>query len=238
MLQSVLKQMYKLTFLILPVIVFTCLSGCDRQSATQATSNGKQTTTQIHDREQAEQLISDELPDWSLAVAEADSLGAFYKMSSFEFRPPADFRFIKYIPESKTYYWVGPIRTDETYPQLMVSISELPASDANSSLSTLLSDVMVAIKQRRTNWIETPAQQGKINELSFVRCSWSGEASTAARAGLSGRMMHGIVYVAVHNNQAIQIMCQDVAPDHVEPLKLAGFAALTFRVAPEKTTQP
>jgi hypothetical protein len=44
--------------------------------------------------------------------------------------------------------------------------------------------------------------------------------------------MFGTVYVGVHNRQAIQIICQDVGPDHAESLKLGNAAALSFRLKP------
>lgn len=87
-------------------------------------------------------------------------------------------------------------------------------------------------KHNRATKTQTPVEQGKINGQPFVKCSWAGIATSAARAGLSGRKMHGIVYLTIHNNDVVQIMCQDVALEHEESLKLGGCAALTFRVAP------
>jgi hypothetical protein len=50
--------------------------------------------------------------------------------------------------------------------------------------------------------------------------------------------MHGVVYLAVHDGHAIQIMCQDVAPDHDQWLKLGAAAAGTFQVAPADAVAP
>lgn len=237
--QSDISRMNRFNVLALPVLGGLCLFGCNRQSAPPSVPSGQQSAAvPTRTGEQGHHASSDELPDWYLAETDSSSLSPPYKMSPFEIRPPANFRFIKYIPESKTHYWVGPVRSDETYPQFMVIITELSARDTNASLAALLSDVMGAIKQRRTDWSETPVEQGKINGLPFVRNSWSGVASSAAREGLAGRTMHGVVYLTIHNNQAVQIMCQDVAPDHAEWLKLGGFAALTFRVIPTENTSP
>ena len=48
----------------------------------------------------------------------------------------------------------------------------------------------------------------------------------------------GIVYVTIHDNQAIQIMCQDVAPDHAKSLKQGASAATTFRAVSPQTKSP
>lgn len=73
-------------------------------------------------------------------------------MSQFEIRPPESFRFIKSIEEpithAKTYYWVGPARDDETYPQFMVIITELSARDSKTPLANLLKDMLRGIEQR------------------------------------------------------------------------------------------
>lgn len=229
--QPDISQTNRIIVLALPVLVGLCLFGCNRQSAPPSVQSGQQTAAApTRTGEQGRHASSGELPECSLAETDSGSLGSLYKMSSFEIRPPASFRFIKYSPKSKTYYWVGPVRTDETYPQFWVTITALSARDANASLAKSLSDIMGTVKRRRTDWSETPAEQGKIDGLPFIRSSWSGVASSAAREGLSGRTMHGIVYLTVHDNQAVFIMCQDVAPDHAEWLKLGGSAALTFRV--------
>lgn len=222
------------TFAALSVIVVPIL-GCARQAAPQpnsapTTAPMPQPTTAIPKTTLVTPAA--ELPEWSLAGAAAASLGDPYSMTKFEIRPPANFRFIKYSPETKTYIWVGPVRADETYPQLMVIVTPLSAQESNNSLTTSLQGVLGAIQKLRESWTSTPIEQGKINGVPFVRCSWNGVVAGGARAGLVGRKMHGVVYLAVHENSAIQIMCQDVEPDHAEGIKLGGISALSFRVVP------
>ncbi len=234
-----MSQPNRITLVALPLFVGLCLSGCNRQSAPPPTPSGAQSAAgPASTGERDRHAPSNELPDWSLTESDSTSLASPYKMSPFEIRPPTSFRFIKYITESKMYYWVGPVRKDETYPQFMVTIIGLSARDANSPLENLLKDVLGGIQQHRQEWSATPAEHGKINGLPFVRSSWSGVATSAARKGLSGRTMHGIVYLTVHENQAVQIMCQDVAPDHAEWLKQGGSAALTFRAVSAGNTSP
>ena len=205
-----------------------CLFGCNRQSASPSAATS----------EQARNDSGAELPEWSLVKSDSTSLGAPFRMSQFEIRPPANFRFVKHIAELNTYYWVGPVRKDETYPQFMIIVTCLPTDKAKTPLADLLQEVMGSIKKRRQDWSDTAAEQGKINGLRFIRSSWRGVATNAAHEGLSGREMHGIVYLAVHDNQAIQIMCQDVVPDHAESLKQGKSAVMTFRVAPPQTKSP
>jgi hypothetical protein len=177
----------------------------------------------------------EESPNWSLSKADSGSLGSPYKMSSFEIRPPASFRFKGFLPSPGTYCWDGPIRADQTGPKLfvqIVSVDESPAPDADGSLAEPLRKIMDAIKKRHTDWSQTPAEEGRINGLPFIRSSWSGSLTNAGRAGSSGTKMHGIVYLTIQENREIRISCQDVAPDHDEGLRLGGFAALTFRSAP------
>jgi hypothetical protein len=178
------------------------------------------------------------LPDWSANEAEAASLADPYQIASYQLRPPAEFRFIKHIPASNTWYWAGPARADETYPQLLVTIHKLPPGQENASLAQCLLDTISGIKKHRTDWNQTPAEEGLIHGLRFIRSSWSGTAAAGARAGLAGRTMHGVVYLAVHEGQAIQIMCQDVAPEHDPWLKLGAATAATFQAASADAAAP
>ncbi len=219
------------------------LFGCSRQSPPsqspppQSPSAPQPAAAANPAREPVRGAPSEQLPNWSLGESDSESLGAPYKLSQFEIRPPASFRFIKSFDEPKThsttYYWVGPVREDETYPQFIVTITASSARDSNAPLANVFEDVLRGIQRRRQDWSATPPESGRINGLTFLRGSWSGVATGAAREGLAGRAMHGILYVTVHNNQAVQIMCQDVAPDHAPWLKQGATAALSFRVATE-----
>lgn len=229
----------KFVFVALPLACGMSLFGCSTQSVPPAASSPPPTASvPTHTGEHDRDVSKDQLPDWSLSESDSNSLGSPYNVSPFEIRPPATFRFIKYVAEAKTHYWVGPVRADKTYPQLMVTITALSARDTNAPLANLLKDVLSGIQKHRQEWSATPAEHGKINGLSFVRSSWSGVATSAARDGLSGRAMHGVVYLSVYDNQAVQIMCQDVAPDHAEWLKQGSTAAMSFRVAATPSASP
>src|SRR5262249_20216013 len=151
-----ISQANGFVFLALLVLVGSSLFGCNRQPGPPSTRSERQDgATPTRTDEQNGLASNDEVRDWSLSEADSGSLGAPYKMSSFEIRPPASFRFIQHATEAKTYYWVGPIRADETYPQLIVLITELPAREARFPLKTLLSDSLEGIRGRRTDWSET-----------------------------------------------------------------------------------
>lgn len=234
-----IRRMNRMIVLSLPALAALSLFSCSRPAAHTSVPSGTQAAVaSTGNAVQARPITNAELPDWSLSQADSSSLGSPYKTSSFEIHRPANFRFIKYLPEENSFYWIGPVRADETYPQFFVTITELSGPGANASLAESLSEIMVAVKKRRTDWSETPAEQGKINGQPFIRSSWSGVASSVARKGLSGRAMHGTVYLTVHRNKAVQIMCQDVAPDHGECLRLGGLAASTFRFVPAENAAP
>jgi hypothetical protein len=225
-----------------------CMFGCSGQSQPAQSQpaqspSGRQSATAPNVPGDADRVApSEQLPDWSLGESDFQSLGSPYKMAQFEICPPASFRFIKSLDEPKThsttYYWVGPVRKDETYPQFFVIITGLSPRHSSAPLANLLDDVLRGIQRHRQDWQATPAEYGSVGGLTFARSSWSGIATSAAREGLAGRTMHGVVYLTVHDNQVVQIMRQDVAPDHAEWLKQGEVAALSFRVAAMESTSP
>jgi hypothetical protein len=176
----------------------------------------------------------DQPPQWSLSDSEPAPPASAFQMGEFEIRPPEQFRFTKHDPATQSYYWVGPVRDDETYAQLIVIMSDLSEHEARSSLEKLFEGSLAAIKQRRENWTRTEIERGRINGHPFVRASWSGVVTPAAREGLAGRTMHGVTYLGLDGKRAVQIQYQDVAPNHVESLKLGEAAASTFRPSASK----
>ncbi len=173
--------------------------------------------------------------DWHPDRGDLERLASPFELPGFEIRPPDGFRLIKsdLVPGGTTL-WTGPFRDDETYAHFMVIITTLSEKHSKRPLEVLLKEVMAPIQQRRQKWTKTAPERGRVNGLTFVRARWRGVATSVARKGLSGRQMHGFVYLAVDGQKAIQIMCQDVEPDHAESLRTCEAAALTIR----KTTTP
>lgn len=167
----------------LPIIVVLLLVGCERQ---QAVPTANQELPSPVGSEIAIQDPSEDVPVWSLAESATQSLAEPFTMSQFEIRPPSDFRFIKHLAETNTYYWIGPVREDETYAQLFVVITQIPEQKAYDSLDAGINDVLVGVRQRRDDWSNTPTEQGKINGYLFARTSWEGATNSAARKGPRG----------------------------------------------------
>ncbi len=217
------------------VAVCGCCQGCHKPSAPPSPANQTPLTSDDHPMERgvAQPLSAADRPDWTSPESEEELLGPAYQFSGFEIRPPASFRFIKHSPETHSYLWVGPIREDETYAQLTIVAAEIPSAQTNISHSEILRDVIAGIKRHREDWFETEPETGKVNGITTMRTSFHGVVAAGARKGLVGRTMHGIGYLAVHGNQSIFILCQDVEPEQAESLKVGMAAALSFRLAPE-----
>jgi hypothetical protein len=180
----------------------------------------------------------DSATTWSLESSESDALAAPYKMEEFEIRPPKTFRFITHDTKSQSYYWVGPVRDDETYGQLIVIITELSEEQAKLPLESLFGDSITAIKRKHDECSNSEVQRGAINGHAFVRATWKGTANSTARKGLVGRELHGVIYFGLYGKRAVQIMCQDVAPAHDASLRAGELAASTLRFSASKGASP
>lgn len=227
--------------LTLALVSVLNLPGCDTQSpAPPLQHDAPAPTASVASTDESVEPVADfafssneELPVWSVAEADLSTLAAPFEMSPFEIRPPVDFRFIRYVAEANSYYWIGPVRDDETYAQLIVMFTDLAEDDADKPLAVLLQQTLSSIRERRSNWLQTAIEEGRVNGMPFARATWSGVVTSAAREGLSGRTMHGVVYLTVHERTTIQVMCQDVGPGHADSLRLGELAALTFQVLKE-----
>lgn len=215
------------------------LSGCESNSAPFAPkSRRKPAATEVSADRPGEEVQDDELPVWSLIESESNLVGPAFAIGQLELCPPKSFRFFKRYEAASTYCWVGPIREDETYPLFIVIVTALPPGHVNAPLKALLEDSLAGIRQRRRQWSAKPIEHGIVNGLPFVRSSWEGVATDAAREGLAGRMMHGIVYLTVCDKTAFIIMCQDAAADYAQWLRQGEVAALTVHPAAQQSSTP
>jgi hypothetical protein len=205
-----------LVHLIIALVV--TLAGCKGKPAAVASQSNQH-------------LPNGNLPDWTFQQSDAASVAAVRQMRSFSIRPPADFQFIKEVDEPKTITWAGPIRPNQTYPIFVVIIQKLPHPNPYSSMDAMWADVLNGIQVHATNWSAKPVEHGIIHGFQFMRTSWSGVANSTVRKELVGKGMHGIVYLAVIDDNIIQIMCEDEDPDYAQWLKRAEAAASTFQVA-------
>ncbi|MEZ5941588.1 MAG: hypothetical protein R3C18_09365 [Planctomycetaceae bacterium] len=179
---------------------------------------------------------SSRLPLWKPDESDLTELDGPYDFGDYEFRPPRAFKLLRSNHREmgmRMDIWMGKIREDETYAQLLVMISEPSIQNTKFSLKKTLRATVDQVRMRRSDWTEEEFEEGQVNGISFVRTSWSGVATDAAREGLAGRKMHGVVYLAIHNERVISIMCQDVAPDHATSLEFGHLAAKTFAARPQ-----
>jgi len=105
----------------------------------------------------------------------------------------------------------------------MVGVGPAAPGEESDTPEQYLDRWLDRLKQRRTNWSQTPIERGRINGLSFIRIHWSGtDPDNQAK-------LHGFVYVAKDGPKYIQIRSQDVEAHHEQSLKIAETAALTFK---------
>ena len=225
-----------------PVVLLAVLcglfqSGCGRNSNAPKAPRNKQAAASPNKDDEADR---DNPPivfsEQSLTEADLQALGEPYRMSRFEIRPPATFRFIKYNPKTKSYIWVGPVRANGTYAQFFINIIDTPIPETSDTLAQALGVVLGALKRDWETWSQTPVEHGEVNGLPCVRCSCGGIVPSDLPAGLAGQERRGVIYLMASGNQSVQILFQDVVPDHAEWLKQANSAALTLRALPAGDT--
>lgn len=125
-------------------------------------------------------------------------------------------------PGAKYFAWGGTWRKDGSAPDFLVMVGT-PPPDERPSLQEALA-AMLKIRQRgMRDWQQTPSEEIESNGLKFARAYWQ------CTEGFVGRQWHGFVYVAFDGPTFIEISCQDVEPHHIEALKVAEAAALTFK---------
>lgn len=213
-----------------------CIVGCGQRSPPAKIAPNSPPTKALSNTPSAKAMPST-IAEWVLDETDAKSLGSSVQISGFEIRPPASFRYVKY-EKQPSHIWAGPIRSDETYALLMVLVLDLSDQESKLSLDQQFEKVTGAFKSQHKNWSMEKVEHGTINGIHFVRTSWSGMATSAARKGLAGREMHGIAYLSTDGKRSIQIMCQDVAPNHAESLRVGQLAALSIRRARAEDREP
>ncbi|QDU56095.1 hypothetical protein [Aeoliella mucimassa] len=206
--------------------VLLSLTGCSDPPATSPSSANKTAAPAAEDSS-----ASTPIAEWKLTEEQQALLGEKFEMGQFVFQPPKSFTFIEQVQQGNSYTWVGPVRQDETYPMLMVII--VPLRSVNyPSLEAMLEDSINGIRPHRNSFSSSPIETGMVGDLKFVRSHVVGEVADGAREGLIGRTMHTTLYVTENNNTIVQILCQDVAPDHEPGMAEAEAAAMSFTAKP------
>src|SRR5262245_40164808 len=168
------------TFGLLTLAALVCIAGCRKST----TPSGAPPAPTAKDRP---------LAVWEPDATFLEQLGPIIDVVGYQVRPPRDYSFSPpptTPPGVKGFAWKGPLRQDQTAPQLMVGLTSRPPEEANASLEQYLDTLLEGVKRRRTNWTQTSPERGQVNGLTFVRARWSGTEPEKQWA------MHGFMYVA------------------------------------------
>ena len=128
----------------------------------------------------------------------------------------------------KTYKYKSQTRADGSRAILLVVFE---TAHPNTPISTVQQSINLwsqGIKNALKNCATSPAEQGFIAELPFVRDYYT------ATNPQSGQMLHGFTYIMLDGNTTIHLVAADnlagdKKPYSIDTLPLAEAAALTFR---------
>lgn len=177
---------------------------------------------------------------WSPNKAQLSHLAPVTTVNKYRIQPPQGYSFHTQPGPAGSVLdaWVGPAQTNGSHPYLAILFFGPPTGEKNKyTLSQVSAKMIAAVAGRRTNWKQSPTQQGSIHGITFLRTYWQGVDS------VTGQAMRGFSYVAKDGNAFVQMASQDVEapqPQVGAPqdglLSLAEAAALTFTSLP-KTKQ-
>jgi hypothetical protein len=164
--------------------------------------------------------------EWVPDRALVEQLGAAEDVAGYTIRPPKGFQIQtpNTAPNLKWFAWAGEPREDGTRPAVTLQIITPPPGESfDMPLERLADRLLAAVKRRRTNWQQGPAEKGAVNGMPFVRIRWSGTNPEV------NRNTEGFVYVAVDGKDVVQLSGQDVVPGGSQALRLDEASALTFK---------
>jgi hypothetical protein len=170
-----------------------------------------------------------QLPVWTSPHDVMSKLGQPIAIGGFRLRPPLGYSLQRSdlpsgLPSgSQVVAWAGPHRTDNTRPQILMTIVPIPSSEATAdNLDRILSVFIAGIQSRRSEWKQTPIERGIVAGTTFVRSRWDGVDSE------TGATMHGVLYTGIVGNKVVELASQDVEPYHTTALALGEASILTF----------
>jgi hypothetical protein len=155
---------------------------------------------------------------------DATLLSQFQSRSSYEgysIQLPPDFK--KFGPTSNVKQpdgFKGKSRSDGTAASITISVDKNRGDKI--SASALVVKFIKGIERRRSNFVESPPEKGRIGSTDFALKKWTGNES---RTGLP---VKGSLYCAVVGDQLVTIGVQDVADAGDDQFAMAIAAALTF----------
>ncbi|HEV3417304.1 MAG TPA: hypothetical protein VG056_10835 [Pirellulales bacterium] len=168
-------------------------------------------------------------PTWSPDSTLLEKLSQEMTLTGWRLRPPAEYKFVEQnAPPVKVFIWAGPVQKDETFATMTMLLLPAGPVEKNSELGSLLTESLKEIEKRRDTWTTSPPESGRIGDLDFIRARWSG-VCTVGKKQLIGKKMHGVVYLAKDSDAIVEIMLEDVEPNHEKSLPICEAAVWTLR---------
>jgi hypothetical protein len=150
------------------------------------------------------------------------------KPCGFLLRPPRGYT---YAEEEKAslggvvhqYVWIGLRRSDDTFPQLLLMVTNRKRGEDTHSTEVMLQEWIAYQKWRYEDWKCGAVNATQIGGLNFLRVDWAGLDIA------SNLRKHGFLYIAFDNVMVFQISSNDFDPYHEQSLRLTEAAVSTFK---------
>jgi hypothetical protein len=163
-------------------------------------------------------------PNWQPDQQLLNELDAYEDFEGYQIRPPKGYESgDKPSPKdnARALAWTGTPRSDGSQPKVTVILQSSPIKEFSDE--ELLDAILDITKKDKEYWQQTPAETGRVNDITFVKSSWQGQDTQTKSK------MHGIVYVARDGSTIIHLRAYDIEPYHTEALKIGNDSLLTFR---------
>lgn len=158
-------------------------------------------------------------------------LGEEVELEGYRIRPPR-----AYIasgpppgpPRVRGIAWTGTRRADNSAPSLLFMLATIPEGERLPPLESGIQEFLGGIQKRRTDWKQSVPERIEIGGMPFMRAAWEGKETG------SGRLMRGVLYLAIDGRTVIQLSSQDFEPHFPATLAIADVAIETFRKSSKK----
>jgi len=119
-------------------------------------------------------------------------------------------------------FWGSPPRLDKTRNLVQTDVITPPPGAKLPTEAEFHKKMIDGFAKRQRQHSSTTPEAGILGGLSFMRSRWTGVEPQERKE------RHGVVYTAIDGNRFIVLVAQDVAPHHVEGLRLGEASLLTF----------
>jgi hypothetical protein len=162
---------------------------------------------------------------WKPDPSRVGGLAPETSLPDFRLRPPEGYHLIRRQERfGEGFAFVGPARADGTHPMVMGVVMKRPSPQAPMPTpEKALADSLAIVARRRRQFSPSSPEHGTINGVPFVRARWDGADLQ------TGKMMHGVYYVAVDDRRIFQLSTQDLDPYSQQSLPLGEASLQTFQ---------